>query len=228
MNATSRRRLAKSAIRRPCVDRFAGFSVPSRVSGQRFSLRGASPSLHRVPVSPRSPAHSFAFQVSENAIEWQRDRVGLSAIGGMIHPMPALRGQPGPDWPRRALRLESLRQPAHRDSLPGAADGAVSGPRASGPAKPSTKAVGSVQASGLISTRSTCAPLAAPPLPLKAPAGEMPLRVARPVLAVAGPPSPVPPPRRPPEDTPNLGPGYDAIGLESHGPTYHRPPAGVV
>jgi hypothetical protein len=41
-SASPRRRLASSAIRCPSVDRFAGFSVPSRVSGQRFSLRGAS------------------------------------------------------------------------------------------------------------------------------------------------------------------------------------------
>src|SRR5271166_3268344 len=40
-SASPRRSLAKSAIRCPSVDRFAGFSVPSRVSGQRFSLRGA-------------------------------------------------------------------------------------------------------------------------------------------------------------------------------------------
>jgi hypothetical protein len=41
-SASPRRRLARSAIRCPSVDRFAGFSVPSRVSGQRLSLRGAS------------------------------------------------------------------------------------------------------------------------------------------------------------------------------------------
>jgi hypothetical protein len=40
-SASPRRSLARSAIRCPSVDRFAGFSVPSRVSGQRFSLRGA-------------------------------------------------------------------------------------------------------------------------------------------------------------------------------------------
>ena len=40
-SASPRRSLAKSAIRCPSVDRFAGFSVPSRVSGQRFSLGGA-------------------------------------------------------------------------------------------------------------------------------------------------------------------------------------------
>ena len=39
---TSRCHLAKSAIRCPSVDRFAGFRVPSRVSGQRFSPRDAS------------------------------------------------------------------------------------------------------------------------------------------------------------------------------------------
>jgi len=41
-SASPRRRLASSAIRCPSVDRFVGFSVPSRVSGQRSSLRGAS------------------------------------------------------------------------------------------------------------------------------------------------------------------------------------------
>ena len=41
-SASPRRRLASSAIRCPSVDRFAGFSVPSRVSGQRSSLRDAS------------------------------------------------------------------------------------------------------------------------------------------------------------------------------------------
>ena len=41
-SASPRRRLARSAIRCPSVDRFAGFRVPSRVSGQRFSLRDAS------------------------------------------------------------------------------------------------------------------------------------------------------------------------------------------
>ena len=41
-SASPRRRLASSAIRCPSVDRFAGFRVPSRVSGQRLSLRGAS------------------------------------------------------------------------------------------------------------------------------------------------------------------------------------------
>jgi len=41
-SATPRRSLAKSAIRRPSVDRFVGSSVPSRVAGQRFSHRGAS------------------------------------------------------------------------------------------------------------------------------------------------------------------------------------------
>ena len=40
-SATPRRSLAKSAIRCPAVDRFAGSSVPSHVSGQRFSLRDA-------------------------------------------------------------------------------------------------------------------------------------------------------------------------------------------
>ena len=34
--------LANSAIRCRFVDRFVGFRVPSRVSGQRFSTRGAS------------------------------------------------------------------------------------------------------------------------------------------------------------------------------------------
>jgi hypothetical protein len=37
-SASPRRHLASSAIRCPSVDRFAGFSVPSRVSGQRSSL----------------------------------------------------------------------------------------------------------------------------------------------------------------------------------------------
>ena len=41
-SASPRRRLASSAIRCPSVDRFVGFSVPSRVSGQRSSPRGAS------------------------------------------------------------------------------------------------------------------------------------------------------------------------------------------
>jgi hypothetical protein len=41
-SASPRRRLASSAIRCPSVDRFAGFSAPSRVSGQRSSLRDAS------------------------------------------------------------------------------------------------------------------------------------------------------------------------------------------
>jgi hypothetical protein len=41
-SAVPRCRLARSAIRCRSVDRFAGFSVPSRVSLQRFSLRGAS------------------------------------------------------------------------------------------------------------------------------------------------------------------------------------------
>jgi hypothetical protein len=41
-SASPRRRLASSAIRCPSVDRFAGFSVPSRVPGQRSSLRDAS------------------------------------------------------------------------------------------------------------------------------------------------------------------------------------------
>src|SRR4051794_39330400 len=41
-SASPCRRLASSAIRCPSVDRFAGFSAPSRVSGQRSSLRDAS------------------------------------------------------------------------------------------------------------------------------------------------------------------------------------------
>ena len=44
--------LAKLAIRCRFVDRFVGSRVPSHVSGQRFSSRGAPLPLARVPVSP--------------------------------------------------------------------------------------------------------------------------------------------------------------------------------
>ena len=69
-SASPRRSLAKSAIRCPSVDRFAGFSVPSRVSGQRFSLRGAHllsagsrrarfPDLTNTMRALRLPARAF-------------------------------------------------------------------------------------------------------------------------------------------------------------------------
>lgn len=51
--------LAKLAIRFRFVDRFVGFRVPSRVSGQRFSTHGASPSLDRVPASPVPRLHRY-------------------------------------------------------------------------------------------------------------------------------------------------------------------------
>jgi hypothetical protein len=50
-SASPRRSLARSAIRCPSVDRFAGFSVPSRVSGHRFSPRDA-------PFPPAGPGES--------------------------------------------------------------------------------------------------------------------------------------------------------------------------
>src|SRR5205085_11436095 len=58
-NAVPRFVLAKLAIRCRFVDRFVGFRVPSRVSGQRFSTHGALPSLDRVPASPVPRLHRY-------------------------------------------------------------------------------------------------------------------------------------------------------------------------
>jgi hypothetical protein len=69
-SASPRRSLARSAIRCPSVDRFAGFSVPSRVSGHRFSPRDAPlpsggsrrvrfPAFSGTTKAPRLPAHTF-------------------------------------------------------------------------------------------------------------------------------------------------------------------------
>jgi hypothetical protein len=115
-SASPRRRLASSAIRCPSVDRFAGFSVPSRVSGQRFSLRGASlPSTGsrrarfpdfpgtmkalRLPVRAYPVPYGFGSRLHmllrvrarRGAPGAAEDRSGPGALGQPVCPSPAVR-----------------------------------------------------------------------------------------------------------------------------------------
>jgi hypothetical protein len=96
-SATPRRSLARSAIRCPSVDRFAEFRVPSRVSGQRFSLRGASlssvgsrrarfPDLTSTMKALRLPARAFptpyGFGVGFHMLPCVRARRGAPGTAG--------------------------------------------------------------------------------------------------------------------------------------------------
>ncbi len=116
-SATPRRSLARSAIRRPSVDRFAGFSVPSQCFRSTVLSPWCPPSLRRVPASPVPRLHEYyegtttscaripgplwirfqtphappAFVIAEALPARRRTASGPGVLGQPVCPDPAIR-----------------------------------------------------------------------------------------------------------------------------------------
>jgi hypothetical protein len=90
-SATPRCSLAKSAIRCPPVDKFAGSSVPSHVAGQRVSRRGAS-----LPSIGSRRARFPDFAGTMNALRLPaRAFPAPYGFGSGLHVLPCLRARRG-------------------------------------------------------------------------------------------------------------------------------------